>query len=195
MVRLTKIYTRTGDKGKTALVGGQRVDKFDPRVETYGTIDELNACIGLIRTSADTGTSPELRNALLPTLQRIQNALFDIGSLVATAAEDRPSDKRRFTAAWSRYLENRIDDMQKDLEPLDSFVLPGGSVLNAQSHLARTVCRRAERTLWHLHQTDPLPEEIPRFVNRLSDYLFVLSRWVSSREGKAEYLWEPGLQP
>ena len=195
MVRLSKIYTRTGDKGTTALVGGQRVPKTDLRVEAYGTIDELNSIIGIIRTLADESKEAPLVELARTVLRDIQNVLFDIGSLMATAKEDQAKFFKKLDKDWSRHLERQIDLMQKEMKPLESFVLPGGSMLNAQSHVARTVCRRAERLLWRVHADEPIQDEILMFINRLSDYLFVLSRWVSIRQGTPEYLWEPGLKP
>lgn len=195
MVRLSKIYTRTGDKGTTALVGGQRVPKTDLRVETFGTVDELNAIIGIIRTLADESKESFFSDLSNTVLRNIQNVLFDIGSMVATAKEDRATFIKALDKEWSRYLEKQMDRMQRDMKPLESFVLPGGTMMNAQSHVARTVCRRAERMLWRLHAEDPIPDEVLMFVNRLSDYLFVLSRWVSIRQKTPEYLWEPGLKP
>jgi cob(I)alamin adenosyltransferase len=190
MVRLNKIYTRKGDDGTTALVGGKRVKKTSLRLEAYGTVDELNAFLGILRTQA-LGASPDIMKESEQALRQIQNDLFDIGSLLAVASED--SKDAVFPPERTKFLETRMDEYQTKLEELTSFVLPGGDPLNAQAHVARTVCRRAERLLWRLNAEERLDAEILRYLNRLSDYLFVYSRWVARLGGGKEFLWDTDL--
>ncbi len=191
-MRLDKIYTKTGDGGKTSLVTGERVAKSGLRVEAFGTIDEVNSALGLVRTWAQKSEHKTIRDVSEATLKQIQNDLFDIGSILACHAARAGEVLPAFPAARTTFLEGRIDACQETLEALSSFVLPGGSMSNAYAHLARTVCRRAERVLWRLHEAEPVPEAILTYVNRLSDYLFVYSRWVLRGEGLPEYLWKPG---
>jgi cob(I)alamin adenosyltransferase len=194
-IRITRVYTRTGDRGETALVGGRRVPKDAPRIEAYGTIDELNAALGLARAfNAEQRGSGEGPRWLDETLRRLQNQLFDLGSELATPEDAVYPGMYRVGQAEVTELERLIDRCQKELEPLKSFVLPGGGRVGAFLHQARTVCRRAERDLLRLSRVEPLPEWPLRYVNRLSDLLFVLSRWVARRLGEPEYLWERGLQ-
>jgi cob(I)alamin adenosyltransferase len=182
---INRVYTRRGDTGQTSLAGGQRLAKNDARIEAYGTVDELNSFIGLARESAR--ELPELHRIL----GRVQHELFNLGSILATMPEDVHPKQARITAADSEQLEREIDQMNDELPPLRSFVLPGGSRLNAELHICRTVCRRAERICVTLAQTTDLDEAILRYLNRLSDALFVWSRWASHRLGVAETLWEP----
>ena len=190
MVVLNKIYTRTGDEGTTALGSGARVAKFDPRVAAYGTVDETNACIGLARQHT-AGT------ALDDALGRIQNDLFDLGADLATPepadGQPLPYEPLRIVDAQVERLEREIDALNADLKPLRSFVLPGGSPAAAALHLARTVSRRAERLTVELAQTEGETVSGPalRYLNRLSDYLFVAARWVNEK-GEADVLWVPG---
>ena len=194
-VRITRVYTRTGDRGETALVGGKRVPKDTPRIEAYGTIDELNATIGLARVfNEERLAEGEGHHWLDGVLRRLQNQLFDLGSELATPEEAVYEGMYRVGDAEVRELEKLIDHCQKDLQPLKSFVLPGGGRIGAFLHQARTVCRRAEREVLRLSRGEPLPEWPLRYVNRLSDLLFVLSRWVAKRLGEPEYLWERGLE-
>jgi len=195
-IRLTKIYTRTGDKGLTALVGGKRVPKESARLEAYGTIDELNAIIGIVRTYL-----PEYRTkfgddyeAYSESLRRIQNELFDVGSELATPADFSYPQMHKMGAGEVKKLEAEMDAMEKELEPLKSFTLPGGGVLNAFLHQARTVCRRAERVCWRLKREEDINEQLIIYVNRLSDHLFVQSRWVAKRLGEPEFLWDRALR-
>ena len=195
-IRLTRIYTRTGDKGLTALVGGKRVAKESGRLEAYGTVDELNAVVGIVRTYL-----PEYRGRFggdfdwyAETLRRIQNELFDVGSELATPPEGEYEGMYRVGDGETRLLELEIDRMQRDLEPLKSFTLPGGGVLNAFLHQARTVCRRAERICWAVKREEPISDKVIIYMNRLSDHLFVQSRWVAKRLGEPEFLWERGLR-
>jgi cob(I)alamin adenosyltransferase len=195
-IRLTRIYTRTGDRGLTALVGGTRVPKESGRLEAYGTIDELNAVMGIVRTYL-----PEYRNRFgtdfdwyAETLRRIQNELFDVGSELATPPEGEYEGMHRVGAGETKLLELEMDRMQRDLEPLKSFTLPGGGQLNAFLHQARTVCRRAERVCWAVKRTEPISDGVIIYINRLSDHLFVQSRWVAKRLGEPEFLWDRGLR-
>jgi cob(I)alamin adenosyltransferase len=182
---ITRVYTRRGDTGQTRLAGGQRLPKNDARIEAYGTVDELNSFIGLARESAR-----EL-SELHRILGRVQHELFNLGSILATMPGDVHPKQARITAADSEQLEREIDQMNEELPPLRSFVLPGGSRLNAELHICRTVCRRAERVCVTLAQSTELDEAILQYLNRLSDALFVWSRWASHRLGAAETLWEP----
>lgn len=195
-IRLTRIYTRTGDKGTTALVGGRRVAKESDRLEAYGTIDELNAIVGIVRTYL-----PEFRKKFgadfvryAEMLRRIQNELFDVGSELATPPDGEYAGMHRMSAAEVKMLETEMDLMEAELEPLKSFTLPGGGVLNAFLHQARTVCRRAERVCWRLKRTEEINDQLIVYVNRLSDHLFVQSRWVAKRLSEPEYLWDRGLR-
>jgi cob(I)alamin adenosyltransferase len=195
-IRLTKIYTRTGDKGMTALVGGKRVPKESGRLEAYGTIDELNAIIGIVRTylpqyRAGFGDDYE---AYSESLRRIQNELFDVGSELATPADFTYPQMHRMGAAEVKKLEAEMDAMEKELEPLKSFTLPGGGVLNAFLHQARTVCRRAERVCWRAKREENISDQVIVYINRLSDHLFVQSRWVAKRLGEPEFLWDRALR-
>ena len=189
---INRVYTRGGDAGETSLVGGQRLRKDDLRIEAYGTIDELNSFIGLARESAIelTGQAPSLTE-LADILRRVQHELFNAGSTLATLPGDLHPKQPRVTAAEARQLEVEIDRMNEHLEPLRSFVLPGGSRLNAELHVCRTVCRRAERICVALAAREEVNGDIVRYLNRLSDALFVWSRWTSLQLGVAENLWEP----
>jgi cob(I)alamin adenosyltransferase len=194
-IRITRVYTRTGDRGETALVGGRRVPKDSPRIEAYGTVDELNAVLGLVRAFNEerlgNGEGPRW---LDETLRRLQNQLFDLGSELATPDDAAYEGMHRVGEAEVTELERLIDRCQEELEPLKSFVLPGGGRIGAFLHQARTVCRRAEREILRLSRAEPVSEWPLRYVNRLSDLLFVLSRWVVRRLGEKEYLWERGLE-
>ena len=184
MVQLTKIYTRGGDRGETSLGNGARVAKHDPRVAAYGSVDEANACIGLARLHCD-GELDEM-------LGRIQNDLFDLGGDLCTPEEENPKyPPLRVSAGQVERLEGEIDRVNADLEPLKSFVLPGGTAAAAYLHLARTVARRAEREMTVLAESEPINPEAVRYINRLSDLLFVLSRH-ANKQGSADVLWVPG---
>lgn len=196
-IKLTRIYTRTGDDGSTALVGGSRVSKTDPHVEAYGTVDELNSVLGILRTLIDQreDTGNRLVRASIEDLHRLQNLLFDIGSLLATPGGGHYEGMPQVVEADITWLEQRIDAMNAELEPLESFVLPGGGMLNAHAHLARTVCRRLERVLWRVQDSaHDVPAAVLTFANRLSDYLFVYARWAAHCGGEQEYLWEHPLK-
>jgi cob(I)alamin adenosyltransferase len=195
-IRLTRIYTRTGDEGMTALVGGGRVPKESGRLEAYGTVDELNAVIGIVRTYL-----PNYRDRFgedfewySEMLRRVQNELFDVGSELATPIEAEYEGMHRMGEGEVAELEHEMDRMQEVLEPLSSFTLPGGGVLNAFLHQARTVCRRAERICWALKRDEPIGSNLLIYLNRLSDHLFVQSRWVAKRLGEPEFLWDRGLR-
>lgn len=191
-ITLNRIYTRMGDGGETRLVGGQRVAKDDARIECYGTVDELNALIGAARVTTEeaSGTCPPLSD-LARTLKRVQHELFNLGSILATLPEDVHPKQPRITGAEVTKLERAIDSANEELRPLKSFVLPGGSRLDAQLHICRTVCRRAERLLVRLAREQSVPEEALQYLNRLGDALFVWSRWVNHVLGAQETLWEP----
>ena len=193
-IRITRVYTRTGDGGETALVGGRRVPKDAPRIEAYGTVDELNAILGLARVFNEERLGEgEGHRWLDETLRRIQNQLFDLGSELATPDDAVYEGMHRVGEADVAELERLIDRCQEELTPLKSFVLPGGGRIGAFLHQGRTVCRRAEREILRLSRAEAIAPGPLRYVNRLSDLLFVLSRWVGQRLGETEYLWERGL--
>jgi cob(I)alamin adenosyltransferase len=185
---INRVYTRQGDHGDTALAGGQRVPKDSPRIAAYGTVDELNAFIGLARETAGEAASTK---PLAAILLRVQHELFNLGSILATLPEDVHPKQARVTTREVDQLEREMDEMNADLAPLRSFVLPGGSRLNAELHICRTVCRRAERACVALNRVEEIPPEAIRYLNRLSDALFVWSRWASHVTGRPEILWEP----
>ncbi|MEN3794520.1 cob(I)yrinic acid a,c-diamide adenosyltransferase [Fulvimarina sp. MAC3] len=185
MVKLNKIYTRTGDKGDTMLGNGERRPKDDLRVETYGTVDELNAVIGLARLHAS--------GDLDDMLARIQNELFDLGAELATpdTGKDLGFEPLKLVDSQVDRLEREIDGMNEKLEPLKSFVLPAGTPVAAHLHLARTVSRRVERFMVALAKKEPVAETALRYINRLSDHLFVCGR-IANDDGKGDVLWVPG---
>ena len=194
-ISITRVYTRTGDRGDTGLVGGKRVPKDSPRIVAYGTVDELNAIIGLARTFNEERLGEgEHYRWLDDVLRRVQNELFDLGSELATPADAEYEGMFKVGEAQVQALERLMDQCQKDLPPLRSFTLPGGGRINAFLHHARTVCRRAEREVLRLSRAEPINEWALRYLNRLSDALFVLSRWVAKHMGEQEYLWERGLE-
>ncbi|MES1989971.1 MAG: cob(I)yrinic acid a,c-diamide adenosyltransferase [Pseudomonadota bacterium] len=194
MVTLNKIYTRTGDKGTTALATGERVPKHALRIESYGTVDETNAMVGLARlhTKADA--------KLDAMLARIQNDLFDLGADLATPGKttsDLGYEPLRIVAAQADRLESEIDELNADLAPLRSFVLPGGTAAAASLHLSRTVSRRAERLMTALNESDEagVSEAALKYINRLSDFFFVAARyvnWAPDGKGAGDVLWVPG---
>jgi cob(I)alamin adenosyltransferase len=184
VVRLTRIYTRGGDAGETSLGDGSRVPKHALRVDAYGTVDEANAAIGLARLHADAEIDA--------MLARIQNDLFDLGADLCTPEEGRRgTGALRIDAAQVARLEREIDAMNETLKPLDSFILPGGTPCGAALHLARTVTRRAERLVVALAAAEKVNPEAVKYLNRLSDHLFQLSRWANDR-GALDVLWKPG---
>lgn len=185
-----KIYTKTGDKGETSLYGGTRVSKAAARVESYGTLDELNAFIGLAKAEISD-------EKVLNQLQKIQFDLFTVGSEAAT-----PTDKLILANGKNRLdlmisekeiseLEHRMDDLDAELEPLQFFILPSGGKAAATIHVCRTVCRRAERAMVHLNETEEVRPELIKYLNRLSDYLFILARYISKISGEKEEYWNP----
>ncbi|MDK9720498.1 MAG: cob(I)yrinic acid a,c-diamide adenosyltransferase [Rhodospirillales bacterium] len=184
MVRLTRIYTRGGDKGQTSLGDGSRVAKHDLRVEAYGTVDEANAALGLVRLH--TAQEPEM-DALLA---RLQNDLFDLGADLCTPGDGHEGALRIQKAQVER-LEAEIDAANEKLKPLDSFILPGGTAASSHLHLARTVTRRAERLMAALALAEPLNPQALAYANRLSDLLFVLAR-AMNQQGEGDILWVPG---
>ena len=184
---INRVYTRQGDTGETGLVGGQRVPKDSPRIEAYGTVDELNAFVGAARVTAGGIGLGELAAILL----RVQHELFNLGSILATLPADVHPRQPRVTDVEIARLEAEMDRMNENLAPLRSFVLPGGSRIDAELHIARTVCRRAERACIALGRTESVPPEAIRYLNRLSDALFVWSRWAGHQSGAPETLWEP----
>lgn len=189
---LNRIYTRSGDKGQTRLVGGQRVSKDDLRIECYGTVDELNAFVGAARVTAEELSSRFDRlSSFAKTLQRVQHELFNLGSILATLPEDVHPKQPHITPIEVKRLEKDIDEANKELGSLRSFVLPGGSRIEADLHICRTICRRAERILVSLAAAQSIPEETLQYLNRLSDALFVWSRWANHVLGTPETLWEP----
>jgi cob(I)alamin adenosyltransferase len=193
-IRITRVYTRTGDQGTTALVGGARVAKDSPRIVAYGTIDELNAILGLARVFNDEQVPADARARLEEIFKGLQNELFDLGSELATPPDAEYDGMFRVDAEAVTRLEALMDECQQDLEALNSFILPGGGRVSAFLHQARTVCRRAERDILALGRVEKIGEHALVYVNRLSDLLFVLSRWAAKQCGESEYLWERGLR-
>jgi len=193
-IRITRVYTRRGDRGETDLVGGVRVAKDSARIDAYGTVDELNAAIGVVR--AVNGSTPRAKKAreLDDVLRRLQNELFDLGGELATPPDGFQPGMFRVGAGEVKALEEALDRCQKDLAPLKSFVLPGGGPVSAFLHVARTVCRRAERDVLRLMRQEDVGEWPLAYLNRLSDLLFVLSRWVGRHRGEKEFLWERALR-
>jgi cob(I)alamin adenosyltransferase len=189
---LNRIYTRAGDLGETGLAGGQRVRKDSLRIDAYGTVDELNALVGRAAVTCAEAVSQTPALAALPAmLRRIQHELFNLGSILATLPADVHPRQARVTEIEVAQLEQEMDKMNEDLAPLRSFVLPGGTRLSADLHVARTVCRRAERIVVSLAHAEEVPAETIRYLNRLSDALFVFSRWANHVLGVPEVLWEP----
>ncbi len=188
-IGISKVYTKTGDAGDTALVGGQRVPKDCLRIEAYGTVDELNAWIGLARTAArdPAAPTPGFDHSLL----RVQHQLFNLGSCLATLPADIGPKQPRTSETDIAWLESEMDRLTPQLAALKSFVLPGGSRVNALLHIARTVCRRAERVTVALERESGGCAIEIRYLNRLSDALFVWSRWASEVNGQPEILWQP----
>ena len=184
MVKLTKIYTRGGDKGQTSLGDGERVSKADLRVDAYGDVDETNAIIGLVRLHV-TGETDKM-------LSRIQNDLFDLGADLCTPEKENPKyPPLRIIQQQVDRLEQEIDQLNSELSPLNSFILPGGSAASSYLHLARTVCRRAERRIIALADSEHVNTAAIAYINRLSDFLFVLGRFLNNK-GAEDVLWVPG---
>lgn len=191
-MRITKVYTRTGDQGLTRLVGGTEVPKDHVRIESYGTVDELNTILGLARTfNRRSGAEADVISKIDTMLKRIQNDLFNVGSDLATPAEGRWPNMYRVGEADVKRLETWIDELNEDLGPLKEFILPGGGPVGAFLHQGRTVCRRAERRVYTLMgAADDVGDGCMKYLNRLSDFLFVLGRWAAKNLGEPEYLWE-----
>lgn len=179
-----KIYTKTGDKGTTSLVGGTRLSKAHIRIDAYGTVDELNAYIGLLRDQPVNEGRRDL-------LKEVQDRLFTIGSHLASEANLTRKKLPDLRESDSELLEKEMDAMDAELPPLRAFVLPGGHASVSFTHVARTVCRRAERAIILLHEQEPVEEIIIQYLNRLSDYLFVLSRLMTQELGAEEVSWKP----
>jgi len=193
-IRITRVYTRSGDSGDTGLVGGKRVPKDAQRIEAYGTIDELNSIVGLARVFNAETPAGAARDRLEDILKRVQNELFDLGSELATPPDAVYEGMFRIGEDEVTSLEHVMDECQKDLEPLNSFILPGGGRVSAFLHQCRTVCRRAERIVLRLGREEDIGPGPLRYLNRLSDLFFVLSRWIAKQSGEPEYLWERGLR-
>jgi cob(I)alamin adenosyltransferase len=194
-IRITRVYTRRGDHGETDLVGGARAPKDAARIEAYGAVDELNAAIGAARAFNETEISraPACRD-LHAILRRLQSELFDLGAELATPPAAFQPGMFRVGPAEVTALETIMDRCQQDLQPLRSFILPGGGRVSALLHVARTVCRRAEREVVRLMHQEDVGEQPLAYLNRLSDLLFVLSRWIGHHLGEQEYLWERPLE-
>jgi cob(I)alamin adenosyltransferase len=189
-VYINRVYTKSGDRGTTRLAGGQERKKDDARLEAYGTVDELNAVIGVVVEEIIRTHGIEAPRAKM--LRRIQNELFDLGGELATLAEDRHPKQALISDGDVTRLEKEIDDANEPLPPLKSFILPGGGMTSALFHQARTVCRRAERRLVTLHALEPQRELTIHYLNRLSDWLFVMGRSAAVSDGQGEVLWRPG---
>ncbi len=181
-----KIYTKTGDKGQTSLLGGKRLPKNHLRIRTYGNVDELNSFTGVLRDS-------QTVNGVNQQLLIIQDRLFTIGSILSAAGETEKFKIPTIIDTDIVFLENAIDDMNNVLPPMQNFILPGGNVAASYAHVCRTVCRRAERDCVELTQTEEVPEIIVKYLNRLSDYFFVLSRYITKETGSEETPWRPKL--
>ncbi len=200
-IRITRVYTRGGDKGKTSLVGGVRVDKDCRKLESFGTVDELLCLVGTARTvlaalprASGARKAPASPAGLEAQLRRVQNRLFDVGSLLATPAGRTYPGMPTLAEADVTILEKEMDALQTVLPALDSFVLPGGSPANAALHQCRAVCRRAEREALRLAREEAVDPLLLKFLNRLSDWFFVLARYAAWLEGAPEYLWEYGAK-
>ena len=187
---INRVYTRKGDAGETRLVGGQKVAKNALRIEAYGTVDELNAFVGLARQTI-LDDHPQMLAEMAETLIRVQHDLFNLGSILATLPEDVVSQMPRVTEEDVLSLETSMDRYNEGLEPLRSFVLPGGTRINAELHICRTVCRRAERLVVGLAEIEEVDPDAIRYLNRLSDAFFVWSRAASVATGADEVLWDP----
>jgi cob(I)alamin adenosyltransferase len=191
VVRINKVYTRSGDDGTTGLVGGVRVSKASLRIETYGTVDELNAALGVTAVALRDSAAAE---ALAPIIARVQNELFNLGAELSTSDAERRVRSPQVSGADVSRLESEIDQLNEDLPELRSFVLPGGGAVSAQLHVARTTCRRAERLLVALAAEEPetVSDAALHYLNRLSDALFVFGRYAAAADGEDEPLWVPG---
>lgn len=182
-----KIYTKTGDKGRTSLVGGSKVAKTDARLDSYGTVDELNSFVGVLRSEIQKDS--ELHAAKAPYLETLQNLLFNIGSQLACEDPVLREKLPPVTEKAVTELEAQIDKLQAELAPLKQFILPGGTTAAALAHVCRSVCRRAERVTCEVMNQHEVPGPIPVFLNRLSDYFFVLARWLCLKTNTPDQLW------
>ena len=193
-IRITRVYTRGGDSGKTSLVGGARVDKDSRKLESYGTVDELNSLVGTARTviAGDARLGAAARKGLDAFLRVVQNRLFDVGSILATPAGSAYPGMPEIRDEDATALERQMDGMQAALKPLNSFCLPGGTLPNAFLHQCRAVCRRAEREALRLSREEAVDARVIKYLNRLSDLFFVMARYASHKAGAPEYLWEYG---
>ena len=193
MVKLNKIYTKTGDDGTTGLTDGSRVEKHDIRPEAYGTVDELNSVLGMIISLYENKYHPELSNdEIVNLLKRVQNDLFDLGADLSNPYSEKTNYRDlRIVEEQVNYLENLIDKFNKILKPLNSFVLPGGALISSWFHIARTVTRRAERKVSCLSNKEKINKYSLMYLNRLSDLLFVISR-ITNENGEKDVLWKPG---
>jgi cob(I)alamin adenosyltransferase len=191
-MRITRVYTRTGDRGTTRLVGGQEVPKDHPRLAAYGTVDELNAILGIVRVETARATMAEEARARIDAmLAVVQNECFDVGSDLATREADRWPGMVRVGGDEVTRLENWIDTLNEDVGPLKEFILPGGGPVGAFLHQARVVCRRAEREVAAAMREEPEIGDGPlRYLNRCSDFLFVLGRWAAQQAGEREVHWQ-----
>ena len=188
-MRIDKVYTRGGDKGETSLISGERVSKADPRLECYGTVDELNATLGLVNIALEASAAGA---HLTPIIMRVQNELFNLGAELGASDPDRRAKLPRVEQRHVDALERDIDGVNDELPALKSFVLPGGGAASAAFHLARTVCRRAERLVVGLAQAEDIGGDLQiQYLNRLSDALFVWGRWCAHKDGRPEPLWVP----
>lgn len=184
-----KIYTKTGDRGQTSLVGGKRVSKTDARLEAYGTVDELNAHLGMLIAALRVSSSD------VDLLQFVQNKLFVVGSYLATDTSfTELKDASRLKPENIERIERRIDDIDRILPPLNGFILPGGVPAATKAHVCRTVCRRAERRICEVSEQFEVDELVLRFINRLSDYLFILARFVNAESGEEEIYWDKSCE-
>ncbi len=197
MPKPTRIYTRTGDQGLTGLIGGTRIKKSAPRIETYGTVDELSSALGMARAALRPSLNESQRVARLDAwLAWVQDVLFKLGSELATVPKDRRQDQPSVGGADVQALERAIDEAQAELTPLANFIHPGGSMPGAFLHFTRTICRRAERLLVALNDEEETgSEEALRYLNRLSDALFVWARWINDANGVAEHIWNASSRP
>ena len=190
-MRIHKVYTRTGDEGMTDLVGGERVPKDSLRIESYGTVDELQSVLGMLRAAlGESGNMGEI----VGHIHRVQQDLFDLGSTLSTPPQHAGRVKNPITAERIGWLEETMDRWNEELPPLRSFVLSGGGRFSALGHVARTVCRRCERIVLRLAREEEVPAEVLRYLNRLSDFLFVLARHLARIFGEDEPLWETPLR-
>ncbi len=188
MVRINKVYTKAGDRGRTQLIGGEKVPKSHARIDCYGTIDELNATIGMCMAALSESKAGPV---LTPKLTRIQNELFNVGTQLATPEATRRAELPNIRPELVELLETEMDELNENLAPLTSFVLPGGSECSARFHIARTVCRRTERMVVELAANSDVDDVHISYLNRLSDALFIFGRYCLDADGLPEALWDP----